>query len=66
MQIVTSPDMYQTNAPLIDPDTQNAVMNGDVQVRDTSIHQMPTGSYNAELFVQLSLEMKAKMQMLYP
>jgi hypothetical protein len=27
---------------------------------------MPTGSYNAELLVQLSDEMKAKMQTLYP
>ena len=27
---------------------------------------MPTGSYNAELVKQLSPEMKAKMQTLYP
>jgi metallophosphoesterase (TIGR03768 family) len=60
MQIVKSPDISQTNAPLIDPATQLA--NG----ADPSIHPMPTGSYNAELFVQLSPEMKARMQALYP
>jgi metallophosphoesterase (TIGR03768 family) len=60
MQIVKSPDIYQPNAPLIDPATQAKVGT------DTSIHPMPTGSYNAELFVQLSPAMKAKMQSLYP
>ena len=60
MQIVKSPDISQANAPLIDPATQLA--NG----ADPSIRPMPTGSYNAELFVQLSLEMKARMQALYP
>lgn len=60
MQIVKSPDISQNNAPLIDPVTQEP--NGT----DPSIHSMPTGSYNAELFVQLSPEMKAKMQALFP
>ncbi|MDP2852680.1 MAG: TIGR03768 family metallophosphoesterase [Smithellaceae bacterium] len=60
MQIVNSPDIYQADAPLIDPATQAKVGT------DTSIHSMPTGSYNAELFVQLSSAMKAKMQLLFP
>lgn len=61
MQImVNSPDIYQTNPPLIDPATQARVG------KDTSIHPMPTGSYNAELFVQLSSAMKGKMQLLFP
>jgi len=60
MQIVKAPDIFQANAPLIDPVTQEP--NGT----DPSIRQMPTGSYNAELFVQLSPEMKAKMQALFP
>jgi metallophosphoesterase (TIGR03768 family) len=33
---------------------------------DPTIKQMPTGSYNATLFKQLSPVMKAKMQTLYP
>jgi hypothetical protein len=33
---------------------------------DSTIKQMPTGSYNATLFKQLSPAMKAKMQTLYP
>lgn len=60
MQIVGNPDIQQNNAPLIDPVTQLA--NGT----DPSIRSMPTGSYNAELFVQLSPEMKTKMQALFP
>ena len=59
-QIVNNPDIYQANAPLIDPMTQLA--NGV----DPTIRPMPTGSYNAELFVQLSPEMKAKMKALFP
>lgn len=60
MQIVGAPDIVQENAPLIDPETQLA--NGP----DPSIRPMPTGSYNAELLVQLTPEMKAKMQDLFP
>lgn len=60
MQIVNSPNIVQANAPLINPATQSAIGT------DSSIHPMPTGSYNAELFVQLSTEMKAKMQKLFP
>jgi metallophosphoesterase (TIGR03768 family) len=60
MQIVKSPDIYQPKAPLIDPAAQTAVGT------DPSIHPMPTGSYNAELFVQLSPAMKAKMQLRFP
>lgn len=59
-QIVDNPDIYQVNPPLINPATQTAVGT------DPSIRPMPTGSYNAELFVQLSPEMKAKMQALFP
>lgn len=60
MQIVDSPDIHQADAPLIDPATQAKVGT------DMSIHPMPTGSYNAELFVQLSPAIKAKMQSLFP
>ncbi len=60
VQIVNSPNIYQVDAPLINP--ANQLANGT----DPSIRPMPTGSYNAELFVQLSPEMKAKMQALYP
>ena len=60
MQIVKAPDISQNNAPLIDPVTQ------DPSGTDPSIRSMPTGSYNAELFVQLSPEMKTKMQTLFP
>jgi metallophosphoesterase (TIGR03768 family) len=59
-QIVDNPDIYQVNAPLINP--ANQLANGT----DPSIRTMPTGSYNAELLVLLSDEMKAKMQTLYP
>ena len=60
IQIVNSPDIVQKSAPLVVPETQAG--NG----LDPSIHPMPTGSYNAELFVELSLEMKVKMQSLFP
>lgn len=60
MQIVGSPDISQENAPLVDPETQLA--NG----QDPSIRPMPAGSYNAELLVQLTPEMKVKMQTLFP
>jgi len=56
IQIVNSPDITQVDAPLIDPVTQEQVG------LDLSIHSMSTGSYNAELFVQLSDEMKMKMK----
>ncbi len=59
-QIVGQPDIAQENAPLIDPVTQLEVG------PDPSIRPMPTGSYNAELLVQLSPVMKAKMQALFP
>lgn len=58
-QIVKAPDISQNNAPLIDPASQTAAGT------DPSIHPMPTGSYNAELFVQLSPEMQTKMQALF-
>lgn len=60
MQIVNAPAIQQKNAPLIKPSDQT--VNG----LDPSIREMPTGSYNVELFVQLSPEMKAKMQALFP
>ena len=60
MQIVGAPDIKQNNAPLIVPATQLST------TTDPTIHPMPTGSYNAELLVQLSPEMKAKMQALFP
>ncbi|KAB0663914.1 TIGR03768 family metallophosphoesterase [Oryzomonas japonica] len=60
MQIVNAPDIVQTSAPLINPADQSVIGT------DPSIRPMPTGSYNAELFVQLSAEMKTKMQTLFP
>lgn len=60
MQIVNSPNIVQASAPLIDPSDQIA------SGTDPSIRPMPTGSYNAELFVPLSDEMKTKMSALYP
>lgn len=60
IQIVNSPNMSQVNAPLIDPTDQLAAGT------DPSIHPMPSGSYNAELFLQLSDEMQAKMKALHP
>lgn len=60
MQIVKSPDISQVNAPLIQPTTQLAAGT------DPSIRPMPSGSYNAELFVQLSDDMKAKLKALFP
>ncbi len=60
MQIVKSPDISQVNAPLIQPTTQLAAGT------DPSIYPMPSGSYNAELFVQLSDDMKAKLKALFP
>jgi metallophosphoesterase (TIGR03768 family) len=60
IQIVKSPDIYQLQAPLINPVDQKA------DGTDPSIRTMPTGSYNGELFVQLCDDMKAKMRALYP
>lgn len=60
MQIVNSPNIVQAGAPLIDPSDQSA------SGTDPSIRPMPTGSYNAELFVPLSAEMRAKLQNLFP
>jgi metallophosphoesterase (TIGR03768 family) len=64
IQIVDAPEIYQ-NKPkeglLVNPATQKT--DG---TKDPSIRPMPTGSYNAELFVQLSPEMKAKMQLMFP
>lgn len=62
MQIVNAPLIQQSNALLVDPVTQMT----DGITKDPSIRPMPTGSYNAELFVQLNDEMKAKMQALFP
>ena len=60
IQIVGAPDIVQQDAPLIDSATQEAIGS------DPSIRPMPTGSYNAELLVQLSDDMKTKMQALFP
>lgn len=60
MQIVGNPDISQATAKLIDPATQLET------VADPTIRPMPSGSYNAELFVQLSPEMKTRMQALFP
>jgi metallophosphoesterase (TIGR03768 family) len=62
LQIVDSESIYQKNATLIDLITQMKTT-----VPDTSIKPMfPTGSYNAELFKQLSSEMVNKLRTLYP
>jgi len=60
MQIVKTTGIYQQNPPRIDPVTQT------VTGTDPTIRPMPTGSYNAELLVQLSPAMKAKMQQQFP
>ena len=68
-QIVNTQLIYQddtTTNYLVDPITQDPVLQNGVPILDPSIHPMPTGSYNAELFVQLSPAMKGKMQSLFP
>ncbi len=60
-QIVGTQGFYQNNAVMIDYATQMAT-----GAPDTSIHAMPTGSYNGKLYKQLSPEMIAKLQALFP
>jgi hypothetical protein len=63
-QIVNSQGIYMANTTtnnLIDPVTQTSE-----GTTDPSIHPMPTGSYNAELYKQLSPGMVAKMKSLFP
>jgi len=61
-QIVDSVSLYEQNCTLIDYITQL-----QTTVPDTSIKAMyPSGSYNAELFKQLSPAMIQKMESLYP
>ncbi|MBI5551212.1 MAG: TIGR03768 family metallophosphoesterase [Desulfobacterales bacterium] len=68
-QIVNTESIYQadnTTNYLVDPVTQNATsLDGEI-LMDPSIRPMPTGSYNAELFIQLSPAMKARMQSMFP
>jgi metallophosphoesterase (TIGR03768 family) len=68
-QIVNTNLIYQadnTSNYLVDPDTQNKTSVDGVVQMDPSIRPMPTGSYNAELFKQLSPAMKTKMQSMFP
>lgn len=69
-QIVNTLAIYQNDPNsgnyLVDPFTQDPVLQNGVPIPDPSIHPMPTGSYNAELFVPLSPVMKGKMQSLFP
>jgi metallophosphoesterase (TIGR03768 family) len=67
-QIVNNQLIYQNESTnhLVDPITQDATLQNGVPMPDPSIRPMPTGSYNAELFVQLSPAMKGKMQSLFP
>ncbi len=60
-QIVGTPGIYQNNAVQIDYTTQMETTDPD-----TSIHPMPTGSYNGKLYKQLSPDMIAKLQALFP
>lgn len=67
-QIVNTRAIYQysdTNF-LVDPITQNRIVVNGAPLTDPSIRSMPSGSYNAELFVPLSSAMKKKMQELFP
>ena len=62
LQICGNPSIYQQNPVLIDFLTQEATA-----TPNTTIHPMyPTGSYNAELFKQLSPQMITKLQALFP
>lgn len=54
-QIVGNPDVTQPAPLLIDPLTQKGTG------IDPTIHRMPDGSYNAELLLQLSDEMKGRL-----
>ena len=68
-QIVKNQLIYQddtTTNYLVDPITQDPVLENGVPILDPSIRPMPSGSYNAELVVQLSPVMKGKMQSLFP
>ncbi|GFE62895.1 TIGR03768 family metallophosphoesterase [Geobacter sp. AOG2] len=63
-QIVKSAGIYQADVStncLVDPVTQ-----ASTGVVDPSIRPMPTGSYNAELFKQLSPAMTAALQKQFP
>lgn len=60
-QICQTAAIYQNSAMRIDPDTQIAT-----NIPDTSIKPMPTGSYNATLYKQLTPKMKARLQSLFP
>jgi metallophosphoesterase (TIGR03768 family) len=61
LQIGGNPTIYQAAAQKVDPATQT--VDGGL---DPTIKPMPTGSYNATLYKQLSPAMKAEMQRLYP
>ena len=66
-QIVNGKLIYQNPSRQINLTDQTYVKDTDGNtVPDPSIKPMPTGSYNAELFKQLSAEMQAKMKSLYP
>jgi metallophosphoesterase (TIGR03768 family) len=59
-QIVNNLPIYQDPAHLIDFDTQEVIGT------DPTIAPMPTGSYNATLYKQLSPAMRAHLQTIYP
>ncbi|MCJ8500690.1 TIGR03768 family metallophosphoesterase [Desulfatitalea alkaliphila] len=68
-QIVNTEGIYQadnTTNYLVDPVTQNETRSDGEVLMDPSIRPMPTGSYNAELRMQLSPAMRAQMQSLFP
>jgi hypothetical protein len=66
-QITNGKLIYQNPSRMINLTDQTYVKDADGKtIPDPTIKPMPTGSYNAELFKQLSAEMQAKMKTLFP
>ncbi len=66
-QITNGKLIYQNPSRLVNLTDQTYVKDADGKtIPDPTIKPMPTGSYNAELFKQLSAQMQAKMKELYP
>lgn len=64
-QIVQTQGIYQNHTQLIDISTQLVATDANGNpLPDPSIRPMPTGSYNAELVLQLTPEMQAKLRAL--
>jgi metallophosphoesterase (TIGR03768 family) len=66
-QIAKGKLIFQNPSRLINTADQSYVKDADGNtVPDPTIKPMPTGSYNAELFIQLSAQMQVKMKSLFP